>query len=128
MKKQWSRLSWQMACTCCGQAAAMSAEYLERCEAHGRPPQAVAIRRDVYVGTSDEEAAATTGPILEGGYRGMDPSALAIGSPETVAAHFATLAESGYTDVIVRSVVTDQPSALASISRLAEVRERVAEA
>jgi alkanesulfonate monooxygenase SsuD/methylene tetrahydromethanopterin reductase-like flavin-dependent oxidoreductase (luciferase family) len=110
------------------QAAAMSAEYLERCEAHGRLPQAVAIRRDVYVGASDEEAAATTAPILERGYRGMDPSALAIGGPETVAAHFAELAESGYTDVIVRNIVTDQDAALASIARLGEVRERVMEA
>ncbi len=110
------------------QASAASAEYLERCEAHGRPPQAVAVRRDVYVGASDEEAAATTALILERGYRGMDSSALAIGGPETVAAHFAALAEAGYTDVIVRNVVRDQPAALASISRLAEVRERVAEA
>lgn len=110
------------------QASATSAEYLERCEAHGRPPTAVAVRRDVYVGSSDEEAAATTGPLLDRGYRGMDPSALAIGGPETVAEHFAALAEAGYTDVIVRNVAVDQRSALASISRLAEVRERVAEA
>ncbi len=109
-------------------AAATSAEYLERCEAHGRPPKVVAIRRDVYVGASDEEATATTAPILEAGYRGFDPPALAIGGPETVAAHFAALAEAGYTDVIVRQMMPNQALALASISRLGEVRERVAEA
>ena len=48
--------------------------------------------------------------------------------PETVAAHFAALAEAGYTDVIVRQMMPDQALALASISRLGEVRERVAEA
>ncbi len=110
------------------QAAARSAEYLERCEAYGRPPKAVSIRRDIYVGSNDEEARATAAPVLEAGYRGMDPSALVIGGPETVAKHFTDLAEVGYTDVIARNIMPDQASAMASIERLAEVRERVADA
>ena len=110
------------------QAAARSAEYLERCEAYGRPPKAVAIRRDIYVGSNDEEARATTAPLVEAGRRGPGPSARAIGGPETVARYLTDLAEVGYTDVIARSVMPDQAGAMASIERLAEVRERVADA
>ncbi len=105
------------------QAAAQSAEFLERRQIHaGAKAGAVAIRRDIYVGESDAEAAETTRPVVEGGYRGMDPSALAIGSPETVAANFRALGEVGYTDVIVRNLMPAQEHAIASIQRLAEVR------
>ena len=109
------------------QAARHSAEYLERRQIHGHEdPGVVAIRRDVYVGESDEEAEETSRPIVEAGYRGLDPSALAIGSPETVAAEFRALEESGYTDVIVRNLMPTQEHALACIGRLAEVRASVA--
>ncbi len=108
------------------QAAAQSAEYHERRQIHGHDaPGAVAIRRDIYVGESDEEAAETTRAVLEAGYRGFDPSALAIGGPETVAAQFRALAEAGYTDVIVRNLMPAQEHAIASIRRLAEVRAAV---
>ena len=109
------------------QAARRSAEYLERRQIHGHEdPGVVAIRRDIYVGESDEEAEETARPILEAGYRGLDRGALAIGSPETVAAEFRQLEESGYTDVIVRNLMPTQEHALASIGRLAEVRASVA--
>lgn len=109
------------------QAARHSAEYLERRQIHGHEdPGVVAIRRDVYVGESDEEAEETSRPIVEAGYRGLDPSALAIGSPETVAAEFRALEESGYTDVIVRNLMPTQEHALGSIGRLAEVRASLA--
>ena len=109
------------------QAARRSAEYLERRQIHGRDdPGVVAIRRDVYVGESDEEAEETARPVLEAGYRGLDRSALAVGSPETVAAEFRQLEEAGYTDVIVRNLMPTQEHALASIGRLAEVRASLA--
>ncbi len=109
------------------QAAAQSAEYLERRQIHaGAEESVVAIRRDIYVGESDAEAAETTRAVVEGGYRGIDPSALAIGSPETVAAQFRALGESGYTDVIVRNLMPAQEQALASIRRLSEVRASLA--
>ncbi len=38
------------------------------------------------------------------------------------------MAELGYTDLIARNIMPDQASAMASIERLAEVRERVADA
>ena len=110
------------------QAKAASAEFLERCQVHGREPKAIAIRRDVYIGESDEEAMETTRSIREGGYRGFDPSALVIGSPETAARAFRDLAGAGYTDVIVRNCMPTQEHAVASIRRLAEVRGAVASA
>jgi alkanesulfonate monooxygenase SsuD/methylene tetrahydromethanopterin reductase-like flavin-dependent oxidoreductase (luciferase family) len=91
-------------------------------------PAAVAIRRDVYVGETDEEAQRIAGAIVERGYRGFDPSAVIFGSPETVADKMREYAEHGFTDIIVRSLVPDQQEAVAGLLRLAEVRERVADA
>jgi alkanesulfonate monooxygenase SsuD/methylene tetrahydromethanopterin reductase-like flavin-dependent oxidoreductase (luciferase family) len=96
--------------------------------AAGREPDTVAVRRDVYVGESDEEAEATAAPLLAGGYRGFDPSVLVVGGPERVARAFLELGDLGFTDVIVRNLVPDQRQALASIERLAGVRERLLEA
>ena len=95
---------------------------------YGREPTAVAIRRDIFVGESDSHAASIAGPIVEGGYRGLDPSALVFGSPETVAARFCEYAKMGYTDVIVRHLTDDQEAVLSSMARLAEVRKAVADA
>ena len=47
------------------------------------------------------------------------------GSPETVAQQIKPLAEMGFTDLIVRSLVPDQRVTIESINRLADVRERV---
>ncbi len=108
------------------QAAAQSAEFLERCQIHTQESGTIAIRRDIYVGESDEEAAETTKAVVDGGYRGIDPSALAIGSPETVARSFRSLEEAGYSDVIVRNLMPTQEHAVASIRRLTEVRASLA--
>jgi alkanesulfonate monooxygenase SsuD/methylene tetrahydromethanopterin reductase-like flavin-dependent oxidoreductase (luciferase family) len=99
--------------------------YLERSAEHGRVPRAVAIRRDVHVGATAEDAERVAGPIVGGGYRGFDPDACTYGSPEQVAASFRALAAMGYTDVIVRQLASDQSDALSSIELLAEVRELV---
>ena len=104
-----------------------STYYRERNAAHGREPVAVAIRRDVYVGESEQEAEKTAGPIADN-YRGFDREALVLGSVDQVAVRFRELAEQGYTDVITRSMVADQRQALASIARLGEVRRAVADA
>lgn len=109
------------------QARHLARFHRERSEAHGRRPSAFPIRRDVYVGESDEEAEATAGPIA-GRYRGFDPDALIYGSVDSVAGRFRELAALGYTDVIMRSMVQDQPKALASLARLGEVRTAVADA
>lgn len=107
------------------QAARWAAFYRERCAAYGRQPGTLAIRRDVYVGASAEEAREVAGPIVAAGYRGFDPSAPVYGSPGEVVTAFRALAEMGYTDVIVRQLVPDQEHALASLRRLKEVRQAV---
>lgn len=110
------------------EASALSAEYLERCEAHGRPPRAIPIRRDVCVAESDEAARAAVAEVIEHGYRGFDPETLVIGGPERVAETFRSLAEVGYTDIIARNISRDQSVALETMRWLGEVRERVADA
>lgn len=101
--------------------------YRGHCERLGRPLGTTAIRRDVYVGASPEEADATGGTIVRSGYRGLPPGATVVGDVEQVTAAFRHLAAMGYTDVIVRNLVSDQPAALASIERLTEVRRRIEE-
>lgn len=107
------------------QAERLAARYLEYASAYDRRPRAVPIRRDVYVGESDEEAQRVAGSIVDAGYRGFDPSALIYGSVDTVARAFEELAEMGYTEVLTRNLVPDQSHALRSIERLGRVRERV---
>ncbi len=102
--------------------------YRASCAAAGKPAGVTAIRRDIFVGETSEEAARTAGPIAEKGYRGFPKDAPVYGSPAEVADNFRNLARLGYTDVIVRSMVADQPQALSSLRLLKEVREMVADA
>ena len=66
------------------QAAEQIRHYQARCAAHGRPPAAIAVRRDIYVADSAADAEAATGAIVKAGYRGFDPSALVIGTVDEV--------------------------------------------
>ena len=109
------------------ESGARAAIYRERCEVHGRVPTALAIRRDVHVGADAEDGERVAGPIVGGGYRGFHPDAFTYGSAEQVAARFRELAAMGYTDVIVRQLASEQSDALASIERLAEVQQLVAD-
>jgi alkanesulfonate monooxygenase SsuD/methylene tetrahydromethanopterin reductase-like flavin-dependent oxidoreductase (luciferase family) len=109
------------------QARDQAAYYRERCEAHGRKPAAVAIRRDIYVGASASEAEEVARPIIAAGYRGFSPSALVFGTVAEVAERFRGLAAMGYTDVIVRHLTDEQPRVLGSLARLAEVRQALME-
>ena len=59
------------------------------------------------------------------GYRGFSEDALLIGDVERVAERMAELGAMGYTDVIIRNISAEQPEALATIERLAQVQERV---
>jgi alkanesulfonate monooxygenase SsuD/methylene tetrahydromethanopterin reductase-like flavin-dependent oxidoreductase (luciferase family) len=97
--------------------------YRGRCEAHGRTPTAVGIRRDVHVGADAADAERVAGPVVAGGYRGFDPSACTYGSAEQVTEQLGVYAAMGYTDVIVRHLAEDQGEVLASFARLAGVRE-----
>jgi alkanesulfonate monooxygenase SsuD/methylene tetrahydromethanopterin reductase-like flavin-dependent oxidoreductase (luciferase family) len=104
-----------------GEARALAANYLERCDAHGRTPSAVAIRRDIHVGADDNGAEAVADPVLATGYRGIDPAACVVGGPERVAAQLRELAGMGYTDVVIRHLASDQKQVLDSFARLPEV-------
>lgn len=97
--------------------------YQAACAKHGRTPAAVAIRRDIYVGASPSEARASMAPYIAKGYRGFAPEALIIGDIAEVADRIAELGGVGFTDVIVRNIASDQALALATIERLARVRE-----
>jgi alkanesulfonate monooxygenase SsuD/methylene tetrahydromethanopterin reductase-like flavin-dependent oxidoreductase (luciferase family) len=108
------------------QAAEMAAAYRKSCEAHDRTPTAVVIRRDVHVGGDEADARRVAAPVLDGGYRGMDPSALVVGSPEQVAERLAGYASMGYDHVLVRHLADEQEEVLSSFARLAQVREMVA--
>jgi alkanesulfonate monooxygenase SsuD/methylene tetrahydromethanopterin reductase-like flavin-dependent oxidoreductase (luciferase family) len=97
--------------------------YRERCEAHGRTPSAVAIRRDIHVGADPADAERVAGPVVAAGYRGFDPSACTYGSADQVTERLGEYAAMGYTDVIVRHLAEDHTEVLESFARLAGVRE-----
>ena len=69
----------------------------------------MAIRRDIYVGESRADVEATAGPVLARGYRGFDPAALVTGTIDEVVGSFRDLGAMGYTDVIVRHLMTTSP-------------------
>jgi alkanesulfonate monooxygenase SsuD/methylene tetrahydromethanopterin reductase-like flavin-dependent oxidoreductase (luciferase family) len=105
------------------QAQAVIRLYRERCDAYGRTPTAIGIRRDIHVGADAADAERVAGPVVAAGYRGFDPSACAYGSAEQVIEQLGAYAAMGYTDVIVRHLAEDQGEVLASFARLAEVRQ-----
>ncbi len=107
------------------EAGEMAAVYRKACDEHGRPPKAVVLRRDVHVGGDEAEARRVAQPVLDAGYRGMDPAAAVVGSPDQVAERFAGYAAMGYDHVLVRHLADDQKEVLASFARLARVRELV---
>ena len=107
------------------QAAGMASAYRKACETHGRTPAAVVIRRDIHVGADDEDAGRVARPVLDGGYRGMDPAATVVGSPARVAERFAAYAAMGYDHVLIRHLAEQQEEVLASFARLTEVRSMV---
>lgn len=97
--------------------------YRQACAEHDTTPKAVAIRRDVFVGATSQEAAQVKAQYLAKGYRGFAEDALLAGSVEEVAETLAGFKASGYTDVIMRNMSSDQSQALATIERLGQVRD-----
>jgi alkanesulfonate monooxygenase SsuD/methylene tetrahydromethanopterin reductase-like flavin-dependent oxidoreductase (luciferase family) len=108
------------------QAAEMATTYRKACEAHGKAPGEVVLRRDIHVGGDEGDARRVAQPVLDGGYRGMDPAATVVGSPEQVAERFAGYAAMGYDHVLIRHLADEQEEVLASFARLARVRQLVA--
>jgi len=108
------------------EAARQIAHYRERCEAHGRTPDVIAIRRDVHVGADATDAERVAGPVVAAGYRGFPPGATVTGGPDEVVEQLAPFAAMGYTDVIIRHLAEDHAEVLRSFERLATVREVLA--
>ncbi len=99
--------------------------YREACARHGRPVGKQALRRDIFVGGDAAEAARVGERYVQAGYRGFDPAALVYGDVGQVAEAFAAFRDMGVTDLIVRNLASEQELALATIERLALVRERL---
>jgi alkanesulfonate monooxygenase SsuD/methylene tetrahydromethanopterin reductase-like flavin-dependent oxidoreductase (luciferase family) len=100
--------------------------YRERCAAYGRQANAIALRRDIYVGQSSSEAQAVLRHALSQGYRGIPAEALVAGSVDEVVEQFRSFEELGYTDILVRHLRNDRPKVLGSLERLAAVRAALA--
>ncbi len=97
--------------------------YQRALQKHARPvPNTIAIRKDIYVAASQDEATLVRQQVAEEGYRGFNTGALVIGDVSEVADQFRQLGNLGYTDIIVRNLQTDPDKAISSINRLAQVR------
>ncbi len=101
-------------------------KYRDACVRHGVQPKTIPIRRDIFIGADMAQAEKVMAPYLERGYRGFDAAALVWGDVDRVAARFAELGEMGFTEIVVRNISADQEQCLATIARLAQVKERLA--
>ena len=91
--------------------------YREAATRSGRPPRPV-LRRDIYVGESDEEARAVVGSILAEGYRGTGLDQLLVGSADTVVRDLRKYRDMGFDYVMVRHIVGDHQLMLRSFERI----------
>ena len=99
------------------------ASYRQACGRHGHTPERIAIRRDIYVGSSSSEARDAMRSYVDRGYRGFPTEALVIGDVHQVADQLNAYSELGFTDVLIRNITRRQSQALGTIERLARVRE-----
>jgi alkanesulfonate monooxygenase SsuD/methylene tetrahydromethanopterin reductase-like flavin-dependent oxidoreductase (luciferase family) len=83
----------------------------------GKRPRPV-LRRDIYVGESDEQARAVVGAILAEGYRGTGMDQLLVGSGQTVVEQLRRYRDLGFDDVMVRHIVGDHRLMLDSFERI----------
>ncbi len=100
-------------------------QYRQACAEHHRQPRAIALRRDVFIAGDAKTAAAFKTKAVARGYRGFPEESLVCGEPGAVAEQFASFAEAGFTDIIVRNVSSDQSEALATIEALSDVRRQL---
>lgn len=107
------------------EAEAKLAHYRARLETHDRTPSCYPVRRDIYVADGAADAERLRRWALETNYRDMDPDALVIGTPDEVAVAFRRLGALGFTDVVVRQLAPDQTDAVASMRRLAAVKDEL---
>ena len=76
------------------------------------------LRRDIYVGETDDEARDVVGAILADGYRGTGFDQLLVGGADTVVSELARYREMGFDHVMVRHIVGDHQLMLRSFERI----------
>jgi len=91
--------------------------YREAAARSGRPPRPV-LRRDIYVGESDDEARSVVNAILAEGYRGSGLDQLVVGSADTVVEALRRYRDMGFDYVMVRHIVGDHQLMLRSFERI----------
>ena len=91
--------------------------YREAALRAGRPPRPV-LRRDIYVGESDDEARSVVNAILTEGYRGSGLDQLLVGSADTVVQSLRRYRGMGFDFVMVRHIVGDHQLMLRSFERI----------
>ena len=106
-------------------AAAALSIYLDACARYDRRPGRIPIRKDVFVAETMAEATRLADPLLAGGYRGLDRSAVAYGDPDAVAEQLAVYGEQGFTDVVIRIMPGPLDAMVRSVELAGEVRARL---
>ncbi len=109
------------------QATEQLKHYKQACAQHSATPSAVAIRRDIFIGATSQQALAVKEEYLGKGYRGFSADAMMVGSVNEIVDQMAGFKDAGYTDIIVRNMSSDQGEAIASIERLADVKTQLAD-
>lgn len=107
------------------QAKGQLNQYRQACAEHQCLPRAVALRRDIFIGSNAKTAADFKAKAVAKGYRSFPDQALICGDVGAVAEQFADLAEAGFTDIIVRNMSSNQGEALATIEALSDVRRQL---
>lgn len=103
-------------------AAELFAEWTAACERHGRAPGRAVLRRDVVVTADGDRARRAGDDLVAAGYRGFDPDAPVYGSAARVAEVFASYADIGFTDIVVRTMSVPPELAVETIENMAAVR------
>lgn len=111
-----------------GAATEQMRVYLDACARHDREPGTMAIRKDVFITESHDEATRIGDALIADGYRGMARGAVAYGNPESVAEQLAVFGDIGFTDVTIRTMAVPQDAAVESIELSGRVRELLAAA
>ena len=99
--------------------------YKQSCAEYKRDPSAIAIRRDIFIGSTSQEAKRLKEGYLKKGYRGFPPDALLAGSVTEVAEELQQFKDLGFTDIIIRNMSSDQGESIATIERLSEVKAQL---
>lgn len=104
--------------------------YREACARHGREPVRLPIRKDVLITEHGAEAERVGRGLVEAGYRGFAPGAVAFGDPDGVAEQLSVYRDLGFTDIIIRTMAPLPPelgpdAADRSVELAGEVRSRL---